>query len=145
MAPMHMARFDTPVAVTWDRYILAIGGKTSRQHGTKRCEIYDTLSDQWHHLPAIPFFCVNVAAIVIKSRHVFLMPGQNRETQTSTSLLIGHLDTAALEKHTNDLGSMAWNKLWVENNPEFVAACPIAGSALVSDPYKMLIFGGTTN
>ena len=42
---MGMARFDTPVVLAYNRFIMAFGGKTSRYHGTKRCEIYDTKAD----------------------------------------------------------------------------------------------------
>ena len=44
---MHSARFDTPLALVYDRYILALGGKTSKQHGTKRCEVFDTQYEVW--------------------------------------------------------------------------------------------------
>ena len=39
---MHTARFDTPLALVFGKYILAFGGKTSKYHGTKRCEVFDT-------------------------------------------------------------------------------------------------------
>jgi len=77
---MQMARFDTPLTTVFDRYIMVFGGKTSKYHGTKRCEAYDIRAEQWHSLAPIPFFCVNAAAVVIQKRHIYLMPGQNRET-----------------------------------------------------------------
>lgn len=62
---MQMARFDTPLATVFERYIMVFGGKTSKVHGTKRCEAYDIRNEQWHNLAPIPFFCVNTAAVVI--------------------------------------------------------------------------------
>jgi len=44
---MHTARFDTPLALVYGKYILAFGGKTSKYHGTKRCEVYDTETEKW--------------------------------------------------------------------------------------------------
>ena len=65
---MHTARFDTPLAMVYERFILAFGGKTSKYHGTKRCEVYDTKEEQWINSASMPFFCVNIAPIVIKRR-----------------------------------------------------------------------------
>lgn len=94
-----MARFDTPLATVFDRYILVFGGKTSKYHGTKRCEVFDTKDTKWHNLAPIPFFCVNTDACVIQKRHVYLMPGQNRETLVNQSLVIGYMDTGAIERN----------------------------------------------
>ena len=126
---MHTARFDTPLALVYGKYILAFGGKTSKYHGTKRCEVFDTKGEQWLHLAPMPFFCVNTSAVVIQKRYVYLMPGHNRETQTQGALMIGYLDTGALEKGVEGIPSIQWNKLIVRNL-DFVNSCPTAGFAL---------------
>jgi len=61
--------------------VLALGGRTSKYHGTIRCEAFDTTNDAWHELQSLPFFCINTSAVVLKDRFVYLMPGNNRETQ----------------------------------------------------------------
>ena len=141
---MNMARYDTPLALVYDRYVLAFGGKTSKYHGTKRCELFDTKTEQWLQMAPIPFFCVNTAACVIQKRHVYLMPGRNRENLVNQSMIIGYLDTGAIEKNTDGLPSIQWSKLWVHGNAEFNAAGPVTAITLKSDPFKMLLFGGST-
>lgn len=42
LARMPTARFDTPLALVHDKVVIALGGKTSKYHGTKRCEAFDT-------------------------------------------------------------------------------------------------------
>lgn len=44
---MKSARFDSPLALVFERYLLAFGGKISKFHGTKRCEILDTKGQGW--------------------------------------------------------------------------------------------------
>lgn len=80
LARMPTARFDTPLALVHDKVVIALGGKTSKYHGTKRCEAIDTTTGQWVNVAPIPFFCVNTTAVVMKERYVYLMPGNNRET-----------------------------------------------------------------
>lgn len=139
---MHTARFDTPVTLVHEKFILVFGGKTNSKHGSKRCELYDTKAEQWHHLAPMPFFCVNTSAAVVKKRHVYLLPGQNRDTLVNKSLLIGYLDTAPLERGLEGLPSLQWAKLVVRNNSDFISAGPVAGIPMKSDPYKLLMFGG---
>ena len=49
MESMQLPRFEIPLALVHDRFILAIGGKTNSTAAgkTRRCEAYDTVSDQW--------------------------------------------------------------------------------------------------
>ena len=105
---MPTARFDTPLALVHDQVIIALGGKTSKFHGTKRCEAYDTLKDQWVDLTPLPFFCVNTTAVVMKDRYVYLMPGSNRDTAINGSLLIGYLDSGSLERGFEAMASAQW-------------------------------------
>ena len=71
------------------------------------------------------------------------MPGHNRETQANGALMIGYLDTGALERGVEGLPSIQWAKL-VVRNLDFVNACPTAGFAMQANPYQLLIFGGAT-
>lgn len=130
---MHSARFDTPLALVYDRYILALGGKTSKQHGTKRCEVFDSATNVWQNIAPTPFFCVNSSTVVLKKRHVYMMPGNNRETQANSALLIGYLDTGALERGMDALPSIHWAKLLVRNL-DFINACPVAAVPLSENP-----------
>lgn len=47
MDTMQSSRFDIPLALVHDRFILAMGGKTSLMQATSRCEAYDTVTDHW--------------------------------------------------------------------------------------------------
>ena len=44
---MQASRFDIPLGFVHNRFILAMGGKTSTQKSTMRCEAYDTVMDHW--------------------------------------------------------------------------------------------------
>lgn len=44
---LAQARFDIPLALVHDRFILALGGKTSGTNGTRRCEAFDTVCNHW--------------------------------------------------------------------------------------------------
>jgi len=59
--------------------------------------------------------------------------------------MIGYLNAGDIDNNPDEMASLTWAKLWVSNNTEFMAAYPVAGTPLVSDPNKMLIFGGNTN
>ena len=59
--------------------------------------------------------------------------------------MIGYLNAGDIDNNPDEMASLTWTKLWVSNNTEFTAAYPVTGSPLVSDPSKMLIFGGNTN
>ena len=41
------------------------------------------------------------------------MPGQNRETLVNQSLVIGYMDTGAIERNIDQLPSIQWTKLFV--------------------------------
>ena len=137
---MPTARFDTPVALVHDQIVIALGGKMSKYRGTIRCEAYDTSTDQWLTMQALPFFCVNTSAVVMRSRFVYLMPGSsNEETQAQGSLMIGYLDTGTIDRGLDAMCKAAWAQLVVKN-VDFFNAGPVAGIPLGQD--SMIIFGG---
>lgn len=139
---MPTARFDTPLALVHDQIIITLGGKTSKYHGTKRCEAFDTQSGSWINVAPIPFFCVNTTAVIMKERYVYLMPGNNRETQANNSLLVGYLDSGTLERGVEaSLSTSQWAQLLVRNQ-DFINSGPVA--AIPIGPDQMLIFGGQT-
>ena len=53
MDQLQMARFEIPLALVHDRFILALGGKKGKGKGqdktetTKLCEAYDTVTNHW--------------------------------------------------------------------------------------------------
>lgn len=87
------ARFEIPLALVHDRFILALGGKTNKTNGTRRCEAFDTVCNHWFQIETLPVTCVRATAVVLNDQEVYLMPGNNKETQTGTSLVICHLNT----------------------------------------------------
>ena len=133
------ARFDTPLALVHDKVIIALGGKTSKYHGTKRCEAYDTITDTWINMNSLPFFCVNSTAVVMKDRYLYLMPGSNREMSANNSLLICYLDSGVQDKCLETMQTAPWAQLFVKNQ-EFINSCPVA--AIPLGPDQMMIFGG---
>ena len=152
-----MARFEIPLALVHDRFILALGGKKGKGKGaqgqaetTKLCEAYDSVTNHWFQIDSLPFTCSGTSAVVMNDQEVYLMPGNNRETQTNSSLFICHLDTGPpmqfprqsnRQNYGYAIGGHRWSKLEVKN-VEFVRSYPVA--ALSLGPTQMLIFGGAS-
>eukprot|EP00353_Schmidingerella_taraikaensis_P008791 CAMPEP_0185585192 /NCGR_PEP_ID=MMETSP0434-20130131/37147_1 /TAXON_ID=626734 ORGANISM="Favella taraikaensis, Strain Fe Narragansett Bay" /NCGR_SAMPLE_ID=MMETSP0434 /ASSEMBLY_ACC=CAM_ASM_000379 /LENGTH=133 /DNA_ID=CAMNT_0028205369 /DNA_START=251 /DNA_END=652 /DNA_ORIENTATION=- len=115
----------------------------SKYRGTIRCEAYDTASDQWLTMQALPFFCVNTSAVVMRNRFIYLMPGSsNEETQAQNSLMMGYLDTGTIERGFDPMTKAQWAQLVVKN-VDFFNAGPVAGIPL--GPDSMVIFGGQSS
>lgn len=77
--PMKTARFNAPLALVRDRFVMALGGFTGRQSTTKTCECYDTWTNYWYNIASLPTTSVNACAVVLNERWIYLMPGANRE------------------------------------------------------------------
>ena len=94
MDSLQSPRFDIPLALVHDRFILAIGGKTNNSQvgRTRRCEAFDTVANHWFHIDSLPATFVDTSAVVLNNREVYLMPGNNKE-RNSNSLTICRLDT----------------------------------------------------
>lgn len=92
-----------------DRFILAIGGKTSKTQGTRRCEAYDTVTNHWFQIDSLPItFTSMTGAVVMSDQEVYLMPGNCRESQTSSSLFICRLDTGPATQFPRDMSSLSY-------------------------------------
>ena len=65
MDKLQSARFEIPLAYVHDRFILALGGKTAKTQGTRRCEAYDTEMNHWFQIDALPITCVSTTAVVM--------------------------------------------------------------------------------
>ena len=133
--PMQTARFNTPLALIKDRFILALGGYISKYNTTKLSECYDTLTNTWFSIAPLPTNVVNATTVTMNERFVYLMPGANRESQASGALVINLLDTGAPNMYTGDrssrnyggiIASQKWSQLEVKN-PDFITAKPCAG------------------
>lgn len=79
--PMKTARFLAPLALVRDRFILTLGGFTSRSATTKNAECFDTQTNHWFAIAPVPITAVNTTAVVMNERWVYLMPGANRDAQ----------------------------------------------------------------
>lgn len=103
--PMKTARFLAPLALVRDRFVLALGGFTSRTSATKSAECYDTYTNSWFNIASLPGQAVNTAAVVMNERWVYLMPGANREMQAGNVLSIAQMDTGSQSEYTGDKNS----------------------------------------
>ena len=158
MDSMQSPRFDIPLALVHDRFILAIGGKTSNAANgkTRRCEAYDTVSNHWFQIDSLPALTVDTSAVVLNKREVYLMPGtQNaQQRQQVASVTICRLDSGPASQFpkTSESNILAknfgyaisqyqWTKLEVRN-AEFVSCAPTSGVPLSAT--SMLVFGGNS-
>ena len=144
-APMQQARFNAPLALVRDRFLLALGGFSGRQSPTLSCECYDTLTNHWFSIASLPAETNNGCAVVLE-RFVYMMPGT--QTAANNSLVIKQLDTGSTgqyegDKHSREYGYVIARQKWVllnVANRDFTQAQPVAGIKL--NPTEMLIFGG---
>jgi len=62
---LQSGRFEIPLALVHDRFILAMGGKTTKIQGTRRCEALDTVTNHWFQIDSLPITCVSTTAVVM--------------------------------------------------------------------------------
>ena len=145
---MKTARFNAPLALVRDRFILVLGGFVSKHSTTKMTECYDTQLNHWFTIQSLPTSVVNATAVTMNERFVCLMPGQSKESGDGSSIQINLLDTGSSSLFTGDrntrshgrvIANQKWQQLEVKN-PEFIQARPCAG--IQSSSSEMLIFGG---
>ena len=90
---MSKARYGSPLALVHERFILALGGYTNNSELTLHCEAFDTQSNYWFKIKALPFPTSNTTAIVMDETKVYLMPGkQAYMTEDPQFLMISMLD-----------------------------------------------------
>jgi len=72
---MSIGRFNTPLALIRDRFILACGGQTNEDAATNTCEAFDIDTNTWFSIAPLKQAISNTSAIVMNNRFVYLMPG----------------------------------------------------------------------
>ena len=133
---MLTPRFGSPLALIHQRFILTLGGFTTKGDQTTECEAYDTVTNHWFHTVPLPFQVANTTAVVMSNRYVYLMPGKQTKSKTLPPLLrICVLDCGDISSFRGDLDSQqygyslqqkSWGYLDVAN-PEFIKSFPVAG------------------
>lgn len=74
---MKTPRFNIPLVLVKDRYILALGGMTSKSKVVDVCEAYDTVNSTWYPLPHLDRARASTSAQVVNQRYVYIMPAPN--------------------------------------------------------------------
>jgi hypothetical protein len=72
---MSMGRYNMPLALVRDRFILACGGQTSENTATNTCEAFDIDTNTWFSIAPLKQPMSNTSAVVMNNRFVYLMPG----------------------------------------------------------------------
>lgn len=90
-----------------DRFILAIGGKTSKTKATIRCEAYDIVMNHWFSVEPLPETVTGTSAVVMNEQEVYLMPGNNRNG-TSPTLAVYRLDTGPISQFPRETNSKSY-------------------------------------
>ena len=67
MEKMVSARFGSPLAWVHRRFILALGGFMKSGDSTVDCECFDTFTNHWFRISALPFPVSNTTAIVMNN------------------------------------------------------------------------------
>lgn len=72
---MSLGRFNTPLALIRDRFIIACGGQVNESSATSQCEAYDIETNNWFSISSLQMPMSNTSAIVMNNRFIYLMPG----------------------------------------------------------------------
>ena len=64
---MLTPRFGSPLAWVHERFIMALGGFMKTGDQTQDCECFDTMTNHWFRIPALPFPVANTTAIVMNN------------------------------------------------------------------------------
>ena len=77
MALMKVGRFNTPVTLLKDKYILAAGGQTSttKNKFTSSAELFDINSNKWITLESMQKPRSNTSLCQVQNRFVFIFHG----------------------------------------------------------------------
>lgn len=78
---LKLARFNTCLALIRNRFVIAMGGRTGNNTQTKLCEAFDSHTNAWFNLAAMPRTVADTSAIVMNNRYIYVMPGPNEENK----------------------------------------------------------------
>jgi hypothetical protein len=136
---MNLGRFNAPLALVRDRFILACGGQVSENAATNACEAYDIDTNTWFAIAPLKQAISNTSAIVMNNRFVYLMPGSGIAGEQlgvkPDYCCIEMLDTGSSIQFGTDrqsknyglpIASHRWETLVVQN-PSFSQSRPNAG------------------
>ena len=136
---MSAGRFNAPLALVRDRFILACGGQTSENTATTACEAYDIDTNTWFAIAPLKQPISNTSAVVMNNRFVYLMPGSGIAGEQlgvkADCCSIDVLDTGSSIQFGSDkqskhyglpIASHRWETLVVQN-PQFAQCKPKAG------------------
>jgi len=134
---MEVARFGSPLALVHSRFLLALGGFTTKGDQTMECEAFDTRTNHWFRLAALPFPVANTTAVVMNNQHVYVLPG--KQTKKSPAFLMmsvldcGHPSMLRGDPNSREFGySMGqhnWGYIEIANQ-DFIKAFPVAAIQL---------------
>lgn len=84
LSPMKNQRFNTPICLLRDNFILAAGGQTNpsaKLKYTNAVELFDIKKNQWYTLGSLLQPRGNTSMCQIANRHVFIFSGLTRNSQ----------------------------------------------------------------
>ena len=84
---MKVGRYNIPLALVKDRFILAIGGMLAKTKMTEHCEIFDSLTNNWYAMPSLEKARSCTSACVINNRFVYVFPGSNSNSWSTIEQL----------------------------------------------------------
>lgn len=90
---MAVEKHSHASCVIRDRFILTLGGQNKK--GLCDVEVHDTCTNTWFTANNLPEAVYNASAVVIVSRHIYLMPGTNPGCYKKDHAIISYLDTGS--------------------------------------------------
>jgi hypothetical protein len=72
---MNLGRFNTPLALVRDRFLILCGGQINQDNSTNLCEAFDTETNTWFGIAPLSKPMSNTSAVVMNNRFIYLLPG----------------------------------------------------------------------
>ena len=130
MSSMKMQRFNVPICLLKDNFILAAGGSIgppSKFKYTNAVEIYDIMKNQWMTLLGLNQPRGNTSICQIAQRHIFIFNGLQKNAPRDQSTCIEYADLGQCD--LNSLKKTKWELVMIQN-PEFLHNDPRASAQI---------------
>lgn len=143
VASMNVGRFQAPIKLLNERFILAAGGVTSigpayKDRLTNSCEILDIKQNQWFEIAPMEFARSSTSLCAYNNRHVFIFHGLAQSANPSQYNTLEYIDFGNMDANSFKLAK--WTSITVKSQ-EFIITQP-RGSAFIPATNEILVFGG---
>ena len=138
---MQTARFNAPVILLKNQFVIVAGGQTNLENLLNMAtatEIYDTQLNRWYNLAPLLRARASTSMTQIADQHVFIINGL--EGDSTMNHAIEYMDLGECDQ--NSFNQAYWRPIII-NSERFHLERPRASAPLGN--FEILVFGGSGN